>query len=1343
MKRLGYRWRALAVGAVMVGLAVGRPSGQASRVWAAGPPCNEGTSGTSGSSLTCTYSSTGAEQSFTVPAGATRITVEAIGASGGGNGRGADVIAPLTVTPGSTLYVEVGGSGGVGSTTGTSGPGGFNGGGDGGPGSVGLNGGGGSGGGGASDIRTGPRSSANTLATRLIVAAGGGGGAYGLPFAGGTYGQAGGSGDQGVTGPLPVGANGGGGGSGGGALAGGTGGNAGTAGTGGIAGVAGSGGSLGSGGAGGDGSCSGTPGAGGGGGGGGLYGGGGGGGACNSAGGGGGGAGSSLIPTGGSGTTAASAGSGSVVITYAHVVGTGTSASCTKAALDAAVAAGGLVTFNCGGGPVSIVDNLTITQNTTLDGTGQQVTLNGNQQGTVVTVSGGVTVTLTALTITGGQVGTTAGGGGILNQGTLTVSNSNISGNASGDTINIGRGGGINNGGTLTVMSSTISGNTSGVTTRPGNGGGIYNSGTMTLSESTVSGNTVPGSTGDGGGIGNAGTLTVISSTISGNKVGNTGGGIYNVSGKVTLTSSTVSGNTATGNGGGGMSTFGTGTVTVTNSTVSGNSAGLGGGILSNYGTLTVTNSTVSGNSGGGIESDVGSTATLISSIVAGNTASSGADDCRGTLTSGGHNLIGDSSGCTYNGAPTDQVGTGAGPIDPKLGALQNNGGTTYTQALLSGSPAIDAVPSANCTLTTDQAGQPRPDSSEAAPDAGTCDIGAYEFQDPAVTAAAVTLSNLSQMYDGSPESASASVSPTTCGPVTLSYSQNGTPVSAPTSAGNYSVQASLGNSNCTIGSGGTGTLIIVQAPQTITFTALPNHIYGDAPFAVSATASSGLPVSFTVGSTDNCTIAGNTVTITAAGSCTVTASQAGNTNYLAATAVVQTFSIAQAGLTITPDNQNMTYGGTVPAFIVSPGGYIGLVHGDQPSVVSGLSCGATDSHSRPGNSTTPAGTYPITCTGGTATNYSITYGTGTLTIGQAGLIVVANGQSKTYGSALTFAGTEFTTSGLVNGDTVTSVTLTSAGAAASAGVSGSPYAIVPSAAMGSGLGNYTITYTNGSLAVNPKALAVTASSTTVTYGDAAPTITATYSGLIGTDSLSPAPTCSTTYTQGSAVGSYPTSCSGAVSTNYSLSYVDGSVTVSQAPQTITFAAPANKVLGSAPFTVSATGGASGIPVTFTASPSTVCTASGTNGTTITLVGVGTCTVTASQAGNTNYQAASPVTQSFSVAYQPLYLVLGLTSSPAGTVTTGSTVRANVTLGNHTTATQTVTLNVTLSYTGSHGSYRLTVPLTLKLSAGQTVSQAMSFTIAKWFPRGSYVLSATATDKSGDTASSSATLTVS
>src|SRR4029079_900368 len=77
-------------------------------------------------------------------------------------------------------------------------------------------------------------------------------------------------------------------------------------------------------------------------------------------------------------------------------------------------------------------------------------------------------------------------------------------------------------------------------------------------------------------------------------------------------------------------------------------------------------------------------------------------------------------------------------------------------------------------------------------------------------------------------------------------------------------------------------------------------------------------------------------------------------------------------------------------------------------------------------------------------------------------LTITANNQSKTYGNVFTFAGTEFTTGlgQLVNGNTVTSVSLASTGAPATATVGS--YAIIPSAAIGSGLSNYAITYVNG-----------------------------------------------------------------------------------------------------------------------------------------------------------------------------------------------------------------------------------------------------------------------------------------
>ncbi len=214
------------------------------------------------------FSFTGAEQTFAVPGGVNSISFVAIGGAGGSTadatgGEAAEVAGKVTVTPGQTLYIEVGGKG---QSLGEGGAGGFNGGAA-----------GAGGGGGASDIRTSPRISGLSPDTRLLVAAGGGG--------------AGGSG------PSEVGANGGAAGSPG-ASSSYSGGGAGTATEGGAGAFGcepsgqGGNGQLGAGGAGGDSAIESDP---GGGGGGGYYGGGGGGGACvvGSSGGGGG---SSLIP---------------------------------------------------------------------------------------------------------------------------------------------------------------------------------------------------------------------------------------------------------------------------------------------------------------------------------------------------------------------------------------------------------------------------------------------------------------------------------------------------------------------------------------------------------------------------------------------------------------------------------------------------------------------------------------------------------------------------------------------------------------------------------------------------------------------------------------------------------------------------------------------------------------------------------------------------------------------------------------------------------------------------------------------------------------------------------------
>jgi hypothetical protein len=118
------------------------------------------------------------------------------------------------------------------------------------------------------------------------------------------------------------------------------------------------------------------------------------------------------------------------------------------------------------------------------------------------------------------------------------------------------------------------------------------------------------------------------------------------------------------------------------------------------------------------------------------------------------------------------------------------------------------------------------------------------------------------------------------------------------TAAGSCSITASqAGNANYNAAPGVTRTFAIAKASQTISFGALPDVSFGAPDFTVSATSSSGLPVSFSA--TGSCTVSGSTVHITGAGSCSITASQAGNANVAAAPSVTQSFAIAKAPQTI------------------------------------------------------------------------------------------------------------------------------------------------------------------------------------------------------------------------------------------------------------------------------------------------------------------------------------------------------------------------------------------------------------------------------------------------------------
>jgi hypothetical protein len=339
----------------------------------------------------------------------------------------------------------------------------------------------------------------------------------------------------------------------------------------------------------------------------------------------------------------------------------------------------------------------------------------------IFTVSGSATASISDLTIRNGRA---LSGGGILNAGTLTITNSIISENAADVSFKDASGGGIFNSGILTITNSTISGNLAFL-----GGGGIFNSGTLAITNTTISRNDADSALGTGlaGGIFNSGTLAISNSTISGNFGYEDAGGILNLMlGMLTINNSDISGNRAFAGGG----ITNDGTLVVSSSTISGNVATGGfdvsraGGGIANRGLLTVSNSTISDNRAEGKEGQGGGivnyrTLHMRNTIVAGNTASLG-PDLRGSLISSGYNLIGNSQG----GSGFDK--TDLLDVDPRLGPLQDNGGPTHTHALLSGSPAINAGdPAFEPPPETDQRGFNRIVGKRI-------DIGAFEVQPPA-----------------------------------------------------------------------------------------------------------------------------------------------------------------------------------------------------------------------------------------------------------------------------------------------------------------------------------------------------------------------------------------------------------------------------------------------------------------------------------------------------------------------------------------------------------------------------------------------------------------------------------
>ena len=233
--------------------------------------------------------------------------------------------------------------------------------------------------------------------------------------------------------------------------------------------------------------------------------------------------------------------------------------------------------------------------------------------------------------------------------------------------------------------------------------------------------------------------------------------------------------------------------------------------------------------------------------------------------------------------------------------------------------------------------------------------------------AATVTLSGLNQAFDGTAKSVTVTTEPPKLA-VAVTYDGLSSP---PVNVGRYQVVATV-TDGYYFGSA-TNTLEITVCGQTISFAPLAAHTYGDSLFHLSATASSGLPMSFRSDNSSIAMVSGSKVAIFGAGTANIIATQPGNANYTAALPVTNSLTVNKAILTVRADDKTKLEGADNPVLTAT---FSGFVNGETVTVLSGMPALSTTTNS-------PVGTYPITVAAGTlsAANYKFSFVPGTLTV--------------------------------------------------------------------------------------------------------------------------------------------------------------------------------------------------------------------------------------------------------------------------------------------------------------------------------------------------------------------------
>jgi hypothetical protein len=460
-----------------------------------------------------------------------------------------------------------------------------------------------------------------------------------------------------------------------------------------------------------------------------------------------------------------------------------------------------------------------------------------------------------------------------------------------------------------------------------------------------------------------------------------------------------------------------------------------------------------------------------------------------------------------------------------------------------------------------------------------------------------------------------ASTTPTIC-------TVSGSTMTFVAGAAGCNIQATqAGNSNYSAAPAILRSFWVYKEAQTINFAAIPSQTVGT-PLALSATATSGLAVTFTSATTGVCTVSGTTATFVAAGTCTIDAHQAGNGGYLAAAVVAQSFAVTKASQTITfatPANQ--TYGIPLTLSATASSGLAVSYASTTPTIctVSGSTVSFLSGAEGCSIQATQAGNSNYSAAPAILRSFWVYKGAQTINF--------ATPPAQTYGTPYTLSATASSGLAITFISTTTSICT----------VSGTTATFIATGtctidAHQAGNGDYlAATAVVQSFTVDQKAQTITfATPPSQTYGTPLTLSATASSGLAVSYASTTTSVCTVSgstvsFVAGGAACSIQATQAG--NSNYSAApAITRSFWVYKEAQTITFAAIPSQKIGT-PLALSATA-SSGLPVTFISATTGHCTVSGT---TATFVTAGTCTIDAHQAGNGGYLAATVVAQSFSV----------------------------------------------------------------------------------------------------------------